>query len=555
MNDDLRHGDDPGSAGLDSGDRAVVASLERYGPGQIAATPPWPALDGAIRRDRRVRRMRAASGALAVLASLALVLPFTPVRLEPLDELAASIGWRDRASRDQSDRSDRSDRAPDQRSTQLIQDVDDSAGDYRELDGGNAPAPQVKAGSFPAWAAAAWRDAVVGASLLATGTDAEDSGPAKGEAYAAVDDGTARRLVVRLFKKANDRVTWGCATMVGPSGAKASQMRLGRLFVSDPRYVQLAGPFDATHAGGLVAVCDRDADAVEVAAAPTIGADGSVTVTWLTVPRVGQDGVWLADLGAAGSGALVYRMNRGDRVTHGALIGPGAVGPDGFGPLNSMDNLAFAEVIPPTLEDIWMPKVHYAQRLGQYAGLTPRSGTGLAGASRLLTYSTDPAKSPEAPTRKATVRVAALRSAAGGWAATGSLNVWAKRDGYQGTDLPFHLVAGPATESGAPPMLGFAVQSDDPILDHTVIVWAPPGVTSVAVPATENRAQVVDGIAWIEGLKPGAWQESSPGQAMLVEGYDAAGQLIARTRVDAGGWSTAHSSAHDRVIWPTTSQP
>jgi hypothetical protein len=459
--------------------RSASATAER--------TAPWPHLDDALHRDRRRRRTSRTAAGLAVAALVsAAVLPFTPVRVEPLDAVAAALGLRS------------GDGPPDRRSDGLIQPEVPLADQDVHVDGAALPVPRGAPVEDDAWLAAAAQRA---RALVVADRTREDDTAAT---IWARDDGTTARVVVGFYPPGDpDRERpRSLATLAGPSGGEASALELS----STSAGLRSREPENRSVAPGLVAVSEPDATAVEVAGLPSVSAAGIRTSTWHALAKAGG-GLWIGDLGTEGVYGYEYRFTvegkRGGRAWWNDVVIDDSADTTG---------LSAAEQFVHDSPLAALGRVGFVG--GSWADIPFSEG--------------------------AHARIVAFRSPGGGWLVTGDL--WVPDEAGRNTTekdgtvsgalkrIPFPLVPAPATTSGGTPFVGLTAADLSSFAGPYVFVWAPPEVLTVEAGPRAERAW--DGFTMVEVFLDGKRHDGAdPAEPILVEGLGGNGQVIARTWV------------------------
>jgi hypothetical protein len=515
----------------------LAERLDSFARREVLRSRAWSQLDTAIARDRRRRNARATlGGALAAVLALAVLLPFTPLRIGPLDQLAAALGLRAQV-------------------TSLPQDVFRDPDDYREVEG----APIGVDGGQPV-TDDAWLDAVARRALPTLGPGLDDSGP---RTVWAGDDGHSRRAVVAPAEPGQIFEPW--AMLSGPSGASPEQMTVTWSFDAFPSD-RLTPALDRDTTDGVVALYQPGSSSMSVATAPAVDGAGRVTLTWHDARRV-ADGVWLADVGERGVTRGITPRSRVDGLADGTrmVIVTGDVAASG--------RRAVIPGEPPAEEPGWGAAVEstLTRALQRFGGMTPQSAVGTGSAQRVIDF--DPSgRSEGSGLQDWLVEVRALRAPEGGWVAgvfvgpaerpTGE--AWLRMgDPLRLDSASTHagVIALPALPSGQPPLAGFKVQAADDRADNYVVAWAPPRIVSVR--SGDVSAPVVDGIAILDARAGGTRvHRGKPDQALLLEGLDAAGTVVARTRVNEPHIDVAEPGEDDEtegirthLPWPTIAWP
>jgi hypothetical protein len=462
----------------------------------------WPALERAMRRDRSMRRAR--TGAAATLAAAlvtTLVLPFTPVRVEPVDRIAAAIGLRDADS-------DRGARVPDG----FIQ-PDVPRGDrYRAADGPALPAPSGDPVTDTAWLTAAEQRARHLVKLSPWyGDENRDPEGYRPRALWSTDDGTTRHVVVGFMLDEDIVSTW--AVLSGPSGGSADQLTVS----STAPELATREPVEPVTRPRLVAASLSGDEAPAAAALPTVDADGLMTTTWHPLTRVSDD--------------LFVGYLTMPTVNGYTLDKPGtaSVNTPGESPWRLVPRPGAATGGSPT-EDLLANSP-----LGAVAGL------GYAGTSRTVSMNSELFGAGQPGTFEMEVRMAGVKSPGGGWLVTGDATITEAGlrrlnpgSGITRSQVSYGLamVSAPATTGGGSPFTGIALTRAG-YSGGYALLWAPSQVVSVR--SGSVTAGVVDGLAVVDldrgGERAG---RGTPTEQLLVEGLDAEGHVIARTWVRTG---------------------
>jgi hypothetical protein len=292
-------------------------------------------------------------------------------------------------------------------------------------------------------------------------------------------------------------------------------------------------PASGALGSGIVVVFDPHTTDPRVAGFPRIDTAGSVTTTWHTLPEVAEH-LWVGDLGAEAAHGWKFRLEPDDHDWTTRHEGHAWNFDDAFAKdptTRSVDALANTEP------------------LARFAGL------GYAGATGSLEFGSPAAPMTGADRTVADVRIVGVRTPGGGWIVTGDLRATAfPVRAKAAADVMFHevgrrealsfVVAAPASATGETPFVGF----EPPPVDHTptpwVIVWAPPRVTQVR--SGDVVADVVDGLALLD-LRNGGERVATGTlhQSVLIEGLDADGAVVARSRVHESNSIKAKDSGAD----------
>jgi hypothetical protein len=469
-------------------------------------TRPWPAVDGALRRDRRHRAVRrsTAAGLVAALVTAA-VLPFTAVRVEPLDELAAALGLR------------RSSTAPEPR--KLFQDVTENPDDYVHLDGAALRAPAGEPVDDAAWLDATKARAAELVDVFAAEMRYPGQVGSQRTIAWAVDDGT-RTLAVVGFGGMPGTPHDPWVLLGGPSGSDSDTLALlaGDLggYEGSPG-IKADDPIGK----GVVVVFGADATDPRVAGFPAVDSSGTVTTTWHPLPKVAPQ-LWVGLLGAEAADGWQFLGSPDTSDAYPALSGQSWAFDDAFysdPDTRSVDALANTE-----------PFARFAE-------------LGFAGATRSLQIGSTAVGLDADDRTTADVRIVGVRTPGGGWIVAADLratDVPVREDGeflegelfYEvGERRPLSPVAAaPAPADGATPFVGFVPMREDHTSVPWVVVWAPPGVSRVR--SGEVVADVADGVALLD-LRTGGQRVGggTPHQSVLIEGLDENGSVVARSRV------------------------
>jgi hypothetical protein len=316
----------------------------------------------------------------------------------------------------------------------------------------------------------------------------------------------------------------------------------------------------------LVALYQPGATAMRVASAPSVDFDGQVTLIWNDAQSV-ADGVWLADVGGRG-------------VTRGITLRPAfpAGGDSGARALlRQSDVTGPAELAAedPDAQDETRggtQDLTLLRSLRQFGGITPQTAAATGTARRVVRLEGLGLAGEPQP---ALIQVAALRAPGGGWVAAVSVgpdhplsnDELLRNGGVVGpgsgelTNSHAGVIALPAPRGGGTPLAGFKVPTPDDQADSYVVAWAPPHI--VAVRSGDVSAPVVDGIALLDARNGGERvHRGKPDQALLLEGLDATGAVVARTRVNephidapARGETGETEGIPTRLPWPTVRWP
>jgi hypothetical protein len=478
----------------------LATRLAHLADGEARRTSAWPGLDGAVRRERQVRAVRrGTAGALAASLAIAITLPFTPIRVAPLDDLAATVGLIDRGSQ-----VDRGDKRVDAPKPVVRQDVSPTATTYRQRTGEPLPAKSGEKITDDAWLGEV-RDRAI--DLLGLERSAEsDHRPVW-----AADDGTWVRAAVQ-YSSAAPSTGFGMIALTGRTGSKPSELRVSGVY-GDTAFLQSAQTPPRWVQPGTLAFQAQPDGKTLIAQLPDVDASGTVDVTWHEPGKVATS-LAVMDLQEASRGWIVLQVRFDGqgwvRAPLGCLCGASA-GEEAVAAIDAGDPARF-------LASSW---------LGRYADL------GHAAAGRDLSIEGFGAEGGNGPTL-VRARIGGVRTPGGGWLVSGDLtstanqqNVNYRRKGAR-TSLP--VVAAPAPADQGTPLVGVAPTFDGEPTGY-VLVWAPHGVTRVR--SGELSAPVVDGVALLDLRRGGRRVDPhSPRQAVLVEGLDAAGAVVARTRVN-----------------------